>query len=100
MQAGQVLTVRVRGVRAADGKAHASGAVAAFYGPGRDPEHVPGDREPDRQAALSFDPVTRVYGAQVRTDGWAPGTWTARGMVLGADGSPEGWDWFRFPVEP
>jgi len=99
MHAGEAIAVRVRGNRL-DGTAHDGGAVAAFFAPGKDPEHVPGDREPDRQAALGFDPVTRVYGAQVRTAGWAPGTWTCRGTVLGADGVPEGWAWFAFPLDP
>jgi hypothetical protein len=98
VQAGQTLAVRVRGTRA-DGSAHAYGAVAQFYAPGRDPRHVPADREPDRQAVLAFDPGTRLYGAEVRTDGWQPGDWTLRGVVLGASGAPEGWAWYSFPLE-
>jgi hypothetical protein len=98
MQAGQTIAVRVRGARP-DGSAHRHGAVAAFWGPGRDPRRDPGDRVPDRTAVLAFDPVTRTYGAEVRTAGWRPGTWTVRGIVLGPDGVPEGWDWYRFPLE-
>jgi hypothetical protein len=98
VQAGQALAVRVRGVKP-DGSAHSRGAVAQFYAPGKDPRHVPGDREPDRIAVLSFDPDTRTYGAEVRTDGWQPGDWTLRGVVLGADGAPDGWAWYSFPLE-
>jgi hypothetical protein len=103
MQAGETLAVRVRGVRA-DGTAHSRGAVAQFYAPGRDPEHDPAARDPDKVLVLPFDAVTRHYGADVRTvhpDGraWAPGTWTVRAAVLGADGAPEGWAWYRFGVE-
>lgn len=99
MRAGSKLAVRVRGVRM-DGSPHSGGAVAAFYGPGKDPEHVLADREPDRQVVLSFDPVTRIYGGQVATAGWEPGTWTVRGVVLGSDGVPEGWEFSRFPLDP
>ncbi len=99
VEAGQTLAVRVRGTRL-DGSAHEHGAVAQFWRPGRDPRRNAGDRAPDRLAVLAFDPVTRTYGADVRTDGWAPGDWTARGMVLGADGAPDGWAWYQFPLEP
>jgi hypothetical protein len=99
MQAGKKLAVRVRGART-DGKAHSGGAVAWFFAPGKDPEHVPADRVPDRQVVLSFDPASRTYGAEVSTRGWAPGDWVLQGVVLGPDGAPEGWDWFRFPLEP
>jgi hypothetical protein len=98
MQAGQKLTVRVRGIRPGGG-VHDRGAVAQFYAPGRDPEHDPADREPDRVLVLPFDPVTRFYARDVATAGWAPGTWTLRGVVLDAGGTLEGWAWHRFPVE-
>jgi hypothetical protein len=99
VQAGEKLAVRVRGTRM-DGSAHRHGAVAAFFAPGKDPEHVLADRVPDRQVPLGFDPVARVYGAEVRTDGWRPGTWTVQGTVLGPDGAPDGWAWYRFTLGP
>jgi hypothetical protein len=99
MQAGKKLSVRVRAARM-NGSSHSAGAVALFFAPGKDPERVPADRTPDRQVILAFDAASRTYGAEVPTAGWAPGTWTVQGMVLGADGAPEGWDWHRFPVEP
>lgn len=89
----------MRGVLAGSGAAHAAGAIAQFYRPGRDPRRDPAGRVPDRQAVLAFDPVTRAYGAGVSTAGWEPGNWTARGVVLGADGAAEGWDYFSFPLE-
>lgn len=104
MRAGATLAVRVRGARP-DGSAHrpgsgARGAVAAFYRPGKDPEHVLADRDPDRVLVLAFDAVTRTYGAEVATAGWEPGTWTVRGVVLGADGTEEGWEFSRFGLDP
>lgn len=99
MQAGEKLAVRLRGTRA-DGRAHRSGAVAEFFAPGRDPEHDPADRIPDRQAVPAFDEASRTYAAEVSTAGWEPGSWTVRGAVLGPDGVPEGWAWFRFPLDP
>jgi hypothetical protein len=98
MQAGMKLAVRLRAATP-EGKAAGTAAVARFYGPGRDPEHDPADREPDRVLVLPFDPVTRFYARDVATAGWAPGTWTLRGVVLDAGGTLEGWAWHRFPVE-
>lgn len=93
------LDVKVRAVRG-DGSVHKGSAVALFFAPGRDPEHDPADRSPDRQVVLAPDPAARGYAASVPTAGWAPGTWTVQGVVLGPDGSPEGWGWYRLPLEP
>ena len=93
------MAVRVRGSRP-DGSSHSAGAVAEFYTPGKDPEHVQADRDPDKLLILPFDPVTRTYGREVSTAGWEPGTWTVRGVVLGPDGVPDGWEFFRFPLDP
>lgn len=99
MQAGKTLAVRMRAARA-DGSPLDGPAVASFFRPGKDPEHVPADREPDLEAVLAFDPVTRLHGADVGTAGWEPGTWTVQGRTLGADGAPAGWAFHRFGVEP
>jgi hypothetical protein len=99
VHAGEKIAVLVRG-NCLDGTAHHGGAIAEFFAPGRDPQHDPGDREPDSSVPLGFDPVTRTYGADVPTAAWAPGTWTVRGAVLGADGEPEGWGWYSFTLEP
>jgi hypothetical protein len=99
MQAGMKLAVRLRAATP-EGKAAGTAAVARFYGPGRDPEHDPADRVPDRTAVLAFDPASRAWQAGVPTAGWAPGTWTLQGVVLGPDGAAEGWAWHRFPLDP
>jgi hypothetical protein len=99
MMAGQAILVRVRGVRGS-GAAHRGSAVAAFFAPGKDPERDPASRDPDRLAVLAFDPAARAYAAEVPTLGWVPGTWTVRGTVLGPDGTPEGWEYSRFPLDP
>lgn len=99
MQAGMKLAVGLRAVRP-DGSTYKGTAVAAFFGPGKDPVRVPADREPDRMAVLAFDPVSRTYGAEVSTAGWEPGRWMLRGAVSGDSGAPEGWDWFSFTLEP
>jgi hypothetical protein len=99
MQAGQDIAVRVRAHRP-DGTSVRGTAVAAFFAPGRDPERNPDGRGPDTEAGLGFDAVTRTYGADVPTAGWAPGEWTVCGRVTGSGSDPSGWSWFRFTLEP
>lgn len=99
MQAGKTLLVQMRAARP-DGTALTGPAMATFFGPGKDPEHNPGDRSPDREMPLSFDPVTRLHGAEISTTGWQPGSWTVQGRTLGGDGAPAGWAFARFGIEP
>lgn len=98
MQAGKTLAVRMRAATA--GGVPLTGlAMASFFRPGKDPEHVVADRQPDREAVLVFDPVTRLHGAEISTAGWEPGTWTVQGRTLGADGAPAGWAFHQFGIE-
>lgn len=99
MQAGEKLEVRLRAA-STDGRAVRGTAVAAFFAPGKDPQRVPADREPDRTAVLAFDEVTRTYAAQVSTAGWAAGAWTVRGTVLGPDGAADGWGYCTVLLGP
>lgn len=91
--------VRVRAVRG-DGSLHKGSALARFFAPGKDPEHDPADRDPDRQVVLAPDQGTRGYAAQVPTAGWPPGSWTVQAVVLAPDGTAEGWAWYRMPLDP
>jgi len=99
VQAGQPLAVTVRGVTALDGRSCTSGAAARFFRPGRDPERTAG-LAPDAEVPLRFDPASRTWRAQVRTDGWEPGTWTLQGVVLDPAGDVAGWAWYRFGLDP
>lgn len=103
MHAGERIAVRLR-VSRPDGKTvrpgDGSAAVAAFFGPGKDPQHRVSDREPDREVPLVFDEVTRTYGAEPSTAGWQPGTWTVQGKVLDGRGAADGWGWQWFTLEP
>ena len=97
MQAGQKLAVRLRAATP-DGSAVRAPAMAAFYRPGKDPEHDPAHRVPDRVVPLAFDEASRVYGAEVSTAGWVPGTWTYCGTVTDDGGTPAGWGFCRFTL--
>ena len=99
MQAGSKLEVNLRAATPAGSLLRGPG-IAEFFCPGKDPEHTPADRVPDRQAPLSFDEAARTHTAQVSTAGWQPGAWTLRGAVLDAAGVPSGWAWFSFTLEP
>jgi hypothetical protein len=99
MQAGSRIAVKLRASRP-DGSLIRGPAIAAFYCPGKDPQHDPADRIPDRQVPLSFDDTVREHTAEVSTAGWKPGTWTLQGTVLDAAGVPSGWGWYAFPLEP
>jgi hypothetical protein len=82
-----------------DGHLEAGAQVTAqFWAPGKDPEHDPAVRaHPDHCATCLLDPNTRRYVAEVSTEGWAPGTWTARGLV---GGEATGWGWRTFSLAP
>ncbi len=99
MQAGTLISVKLRAAKP-DGSLVRGPAIAAFSAPGKDPEHVPADRVPDREVPLAFDEDSRTYGGEVSSKGWLPGTWTMSGMVLSGDGTPAGWGWYTFTVDP
>lgn len=94
-----MISIRLRAARP-DGSLVRGPAIAAFFSPGKDPEHLPGDRVPDREVPLIFDEDSRVYTAEVSSAGWAPGSWTMSGMVLSGDGTPSGWGWHVFTLDP
>ena len=72
MQAGTLISVKLRAARP-DGSLVRGPAIAAFFAPGKDPEHVPADRVPDREVPLSFDEDSRTYGGEVSIERLAAG---------------------------
>lgn len=70
-----------------------------FYGPGKNPVKVPGDRVVDSGPhALLYDPDLQAYKAEVSTAGFAPGKWTVRLRLSG--GVVDTWEYTTFTLKP
>jgi hypothetical protein len=100
IQAGKTVSARVSasssGAVVRDGR-----VVAQFWRPGRDPRADAGVRSaPDHVFDCVFD--GRYWVAAVDTEGWEPGSWTARGHVSGTvrpGVTARGWDWQKLELE-